>query len=145
MALTTDAVRNRMGESAEPEFFDIPVAASTVIYNGALVCYNAAGYATKGAVATTLKALGVADAGGTVDNSTGANGDKRVRVRRGVFPFKNSSAADLIAITELLTTCYIVDDETVAKTNGSSTRSVAGTVMQVDASGTVWVKVGAAL
>jgi hypothetical protein len=34
---------------------------------------------------------------------------------------------------------FIVDDETVAKTNGSSTRSVAGICRGVDAQG-VWVE-----
>jgi hypothetical protein len=34
----------------------------------------------------------------------------------------------------------VVDDQTVAKTNGSSTRSVAGIVRQVDSDG-VWVEI----
>ena len=34
--------------------------------------------------------------------------------------------------------CYIVDDQTVAKTSGTNTRSVAGKVFDVDADG-VWV------
>ena len=37
--------------------------------------------------------------------------------------------------------CYIVDDQTVAKTNGTNTRSVAGKIIAVDADG-VWVKLG---
>lgn len=37
--------------------------------------------------------------------------------------------------------CYIVDDQTVAKTNGTNTRSVAGKIMDVDAQG-VWVRSG---
>jgi len=36
-------------------------------------------------------------------------------------------------------TCYIVDDETVAKTNGTNTRSAAGTVVGVESDG-VWVQ-----
>ena len=34
--------------------------------------------------------------------------------------------------------CFIVDDQTVAKTNGANTRSRAGKVFDVDADG-VWV------
>lgn len=142
MALTTEKTIDRMGNSPEITELSIPMAA-TAILQGALVCYNAAGFATKGAVATTLKAVGIAEE--SVDNSAGAAGDKRISVRRGVFPFKNSSAGDLIAVADVLTQVFIVDDETVAKTNGSSTRSVAGTVVQVDANGTVWVKIGAAI
>jgi len=41
----------------------------------------------------------------------------------------------LIAITEIGTDCYIVDDNTVAKTNGTSTRSRAGKVVDVNANG----------
>jgi hypothetical protein len=115
----------------------LPVAASTKIYAGALVCVNASGYATKGAVSTTLKAVGVAQE--QVDNSAGANGDLRINVRRGVFLMGNSSAGDLIALADVGSTCYIVDDQTVAKTNGTSTRSAAGVVRDVDASG-VWVE-----
>ena len=37
--------------------------------------------------------------------------------------------------------CYVVDDETVAKTNGTNTRSRAGVVVDVDAQG-VWVTTG---
>lgn len=118
--------------------FEFPVAASTKIFAGALVALNASGYATKGAVATTLKAVGVAQA--LADNSAGANAAINVKVRRGCFRFGNSTSTDLIALTEVGADCYIVDDQTVAKTNGSSTRSVAGKVRDVDADG-VWVEI----
>jgi hypothetical protein len=36
--------------------------------------------------------------------------------------------------------CYIVDDQTVAKTNGTATRSIAGKIRAVDAQG-VWVEI----
>ena len=113
-----------------------PVAAGVKIFAGALVCLNAAGFATPGVTATTVKALGRAEA--TIDNTTGANGDLNIRIRRGVFRFANSAAGDLIARADVLGTAYIVDDQTVAKTNGGGTRSVAGTIRDVDAQG-VWV------
>lgn len=113
------------------------VAAATKIFGGSLVCRNAAGYATKGAVSTTLKALGVADQ--TVDNTAGANGDLSVPYRRdGWFRFANSAAGDLITIADVGNDCYIVDDQTVAKTDGTTTRSIAGKVRDVDARG-VWI------
>lgn len=40
--------------------------------------------------------------------------------------------------------CFIVDDQTVAKTNGTNTRSRAGIVAAVDADG-VWVQIGLGL
>ena len=61
-----------------------------------------------------------------------------MRILKGVFPFKNSAAADEITNAEIGSDCYIVDDETVAKTDGTGTRSVAGKVFLVDDYG-VWV------
>lgn len=120
------------------EQFSFPVAAATKLYAGSLVCLNSSGYLTKGAAATTLKCVGIAEA--SADNSAGANGALFGKVRRGTFRFANSASADLIALADVGSDCYIVDDQTVAKTNGSSTRSVAGKIRDVDADG-VWVEI----
>lgn len=126
-------------KSRDGKTFSRAVAAAVKIYQGGLTCLSATGYATPGAVATTLVADGVALA--TVDNSAGGAGAVSVEVEKGVFQFKNSAAADAITIAEIGDDCYIVDDETVAKTNGTNTRSVAGKIVDVDAQG-VWVRVG---
>lgn len=115
-----------------------PVAASTKIFAGSLVCLNASGYAVPGSVSTTQKARGVAQE--QVDNSTGTAGAQRVETRRGVFKFGNSAAADEITIADVGANCYIVDDQTVAKTNGTNTRSIAGKIDSVDSDG-VWVEI----
>lgn len=119
--------------------FSAPVAAATKIYAGGIVCLDASGNATPGAAATTLTPVGRAKA--TVDN-TGAAGVLSVEVERGVFKYANSAAADLITRAEIGDVCYIVDDATVAKTNGGSTRSRAGLICDVDADGQVWVELG---
>jgi hypothetical protein len=118
---------------------EYPVLAATVIYTGSLACLNAAGWAVPGATATTLIAVGRAEA--RADNSDGGNGAIRVKIRPGVFRFDNSAAADEITQAEIGDDCFIVDDQTVAKTNGTATRSKAGTIVQVDALG-VWVRIG---
>lgn len=128
---------NRNTPRREGGFESHPVKAATKVYAGALACLDAAGWAVPGATATTLTVLGRADA--LADNSAGANGDIRVPVRRGIFQWKNSAAADAITRAEIGDTCYIVDDETVAKTTGGATRSAAGTIIDVDAQG-VWVE-----
>jgi hypothetical protein len=115
----------------------VPVAAATLIYAGSIACLNAAGTATKGATSTTLKALGVAI--NRADNTNGAAGDINVNVERGVWRMANSAAGDQITLADYGASCYIVDDQTVAKTNGGTTRSVAGVIRDVDASG-VWVE-----
>ena len=133
-ALTAD----RNTPLRESKDFGHPVAASTKIYAGGLVCINSSGYATKGATSTTLKCVGVAQE--LADNSAGSNGDIRVKTRRGCFKFGNSSSTDAITLADVNADCYIVDDQTVAKTNGSSTRSVAGKVRDVESDG-VWVEI----
>lgn len=126
-------------DKAVPDFFPYPVATNILIYSGALVMKNAGGYATKGAVATNQVALGIADS--RVDNTGGANGAKEVKVRRGVFPMFNSAAGDAITIADVGSLCYIVDDQTVAKTDGVGTRSAAGKIVGVK-DGFVWVSIG---
>ena len=133
-ALSAD--RNTPIRTAED--FEFPVAASTLIYAGSLVCINASSLATKGAVATTLKCVGIATE--RADNSAGLASAIRVKVRRGCFRFANSAAADLIALADIGADCFIVDDQTVAKTNGGATRSIAGKIRDVDADG-VWVQI----
>lgn len=133
-ALTTE----RNAPRRDGTDYSDPVAAATKIFAGALVCLDAAGNATKGAVATTLKAIGRAKR--TADNSAGAAGAISVETETGVFRFANSAAGDLIARTDIGATAYIVDDQTVAKTNGGATRSAAGTIVDVDAQG-VWIRI----
>lgn len=115
-----------------------PVLAATKVLAGTIVALTAAGYAQGGAVATTLKAVGVADE--TADNTAGASGDIKVPIRNdGWFRFSNSAAGDLITIADIGNNCYIVDNQTVAKTDGGATRSVAGKIRDVDAAG-VWIE-----
>ena len=120
---------------------NLGVAADTVCYAGGLAAIDANGDATPGATATTLKGAGRFPE--TVSNAGGDAGDKRVEIEKGIFLFDNSADDDEITTAEIGDTCYIVDDETVAKTDGDSgggaTRSAAGTVFDVDATG-VWVK-----
>ena len=113
--------RNTVSRAATK--LSIAVAASVKIYAGALVAVNASGYATPGATAITLKAIGRADE--QVDNSSGGDGDLKVEVSKGVFRYDNSASSDAITTAEIGSECYIVDDQTVAKTDGAGTRSKA--------------------
>lgn len=118
--------------------FSLPAAASKV-RAGTLVVLNASGYAEEGSTATTVTAVGVAEQ--AVDNSGGSAGDLNVPVRRGTFAFANSASTDEIKLTDYGSDCYIVDNQTVAKTDGTGTRSVAGTVRGLDDAGRVWVEI----
>lgn len=135
----TALAAERATQRREGKFRNDPAAAAKKFYQGALVCLDASGNATPGATATTLTARGVARY--TVDNSSGAAGAVRVESEAGVFGFANSSSTDAITRAEIGDDCYIVDDQTVAKTDGTSTRSKAGRIVDVDSDGTVWVEI----
>lgn len=121
----------------EGDIKSLSVAASALVYAGAIVMRNTAGNATKGQAALGLIGVGRADE--RVDNSAGAAGDKTIKVRQGVFRFANSASTDQITAAEIGKPCYAVDDQTVAKTTGITagvpTRSPAGVVVGVDSIG----------
>lgn len=134
-ALTTPRnTQKRIGE-----VFGFPIKAATACIQGGLAVLDA-GYAAPGRTATGLIAVGLF----TESATAVAAGDAIARVERGIFKFANSSAGDLIAQANVGADCYIVDDQTVALTNGGATRSRAGQVTAVDADG-VWVQVGLGL
>ncbi|MDI1231339.1 MAG: hypothetical protein PSU93_09340 [Methylobacter sp.] len=134
MALTAD--RNTPSRSGQQ--FSYPLAAAK-LFAGSIGVINSSGYLTKGSTATGLKCVGRINA--QVDNSAGNAGDVSGEVENGTFRWKNSAAADAITLAEVGTVCYIVDDQAVAKTSGTGTRSPAGIVVDVDADG-VWVRMG---
>ena len=119
--------------------FSRSVAAGETVYQGALVALSATGFAIAAATAADITADGMAVE--TADNADGADGDRTVTVERGVFQFANSAGADEIGAADIGATAYIVDDQTVALTDGGGTRSAAGKIEDVDALG-VWVAIG---
>lgn len=133
MALSKD----RNTPSREGSIYQHPVKGGAKLFAGALGVL-AAGFATKGATATGLVAIGRVEH--FVDNTGGADGDVFVNIRRGVFRFENSDGADEIDRTKIGSTAYIVDDATVAATNDTNTRSAAGKIVDVDDDG-VWIEI----
>lgn len=132
MALTAD----RDTHKKDGKLIVAPLATNVKVFAGGLAVANASGYATPGAVATTLAYLGRFE--DTVDNTGGANGAKSVAISRGeAFKFANLGG-DPVTQASLGKVCYIADDQSVAATNGTSTRSVAGIVLGVESDG-VWV------
>jgi hypothetical protein len=128
--------KERNTSMRDPAINAFPVAAGVKVFQGSLVALSAAGLAQPGGTASTLTAAGRAEE--TVDNTGGAAGAVMVTVRRGVFQFRNA-AGDAITQADVNKDCFIVDDETVARTNGGNTRSIAGKVRGVDTAG-VWVE-----
>lgn len=131
MPLTAD----RNTPLREGRQFEFAPASGQVIYRGAIVCLNASNELVRGAAATNLRCLGIAETS-TLDQAyPGA-----IRVRRGVFRFRNSAAGEAITASDIGATCFIADDDQVQRTNGTNTRSACGVVRAVDAQG-VWVEI----
>lgn len=127
----------RRVEEKEDVFSTAPVKGSTTIFQGGIVVMES-GLAVPGKTATGLTTIGIATA--TVANA-GADGAAKVTAKRGTYKFGNSASGDAIAAADIGKDCYVVDDQTVAKTSGTNTRSVAGKVIDADADG-VWVRLG---
>jgi len=135
MALTAD--RNTPRRSGDD--FSYPVAAAVLCYGGAIAVLDSSGNVKPGVTATGLICVGRFE--NRADNSLGLAAAINASVARGTFQFANSADADAITKAEIGDVCYIVDDQTVAKTTGGGTRSVAGLIADVDSSG-VWVRMG---
>lgn len=136
VALTQD----RDTPERDGDDYQFGMAAGATIFAGSLVVLDTSGNAVPGGVGAGLIAVGRAQE--HITNLGGA-GAVRVPVRRGFFLWANA-AADPISKAEIGDDCYILDDQTVARTNGGGTRSRAGRVIDV-AGGQVWVATGIAL
>jgi hypothetical protein len=132
------ATKDRDTQEVTGRFRSFPFAANAKVWAGTIAVLDASGNLNKGSTAATLKCVGVFDQ--PYDNTGGAAGAISGDVKRGIFgPFANSAAGDAIADVDIGSTCYIVDDQTVAKTSNSAARSAAGVVHKVETAG-VWVR-----
>ena len=138
VALTQD----RNTERFEGDLQSGPVAAGRLIFAGAIVMRTSDGHLTEGQTAVGL--VGVGRAEQRVNNADGANGDVDLIFRPGIYRFLNSAGADEIVQSDIGSLAYVVDDQTVAKTDGGASRSPAGFIVSVGAQGVV-VRFDAAL
>lgn len=137
-ALAADRLLNQYGDSALIDDLEIPIGASSTIYRGSLVMLDQSGYGFAATAVLSRRVIGVAT---EQKVNAGSAGAKSVRVKRGAFGFVNSSGDDAITIADVGCPCYVVDDQTVARTSGNGTRPFAGRVVRVESS-VVYVEVG---
>ena len=131
-ALTRDRATSYR-EGIEVEF---PVAAATKIYAGSMVCVNAGGYAVPAADASGCRFAGVALE--QVDNATGTDGVKVIRLRRtGVFEFD----AAALTQTKVGDAMYAVDDQTFAETGGATNHIKVGTLVKYVSATKGWIDI----
>lgn len=119
--------------------FAVPVKGATTIYQGALVCLDASGFAIPGALATGLVAIGIAD--DTVANA-GADGAKTITVTSSAtgqdFLFANDGT-NAVTAAHVGRTVYVMDDQTVRSL--ATGASAAGICTRVSSAG-VHVRIG---
>jgi len=112
-----------------------PVAGTTHIYKGSLVCVNSDGYAVPGADSADYAFVGVAYE--ETNNASGSAGDRRVRLlKTGSFVYPAEGGAEQSDLGKLM---YLSDDNTVAD---STIHSVpAGIVVEVPNSSQVRLRI----
>jgi hypothetical protein len=104
-----------------------PLAAGVKAFSGGIAVLDTAGTCRPAVAAPGLTACGVFQE--TVDNLLGDAGAKVVRVEKGVFGFLTDGT---INRTHISREVYLLDDQTVAATDGSGTRSPAGVLDDFD-------------
>jgi len=112
------------------DLLHIPVKAATKLYAGAVIEIDATGHAIAATAATGKYYPGVNNER-TIDNSTGADGDKTVQIKRGEWGMDNSAGGEELFVADIGDDCYLVDDHTVGKTDATGTLSVAGKIYDV--------------
>ncbi len=143
MAVTTDVPIYRYGSPTGNQPLGLPEAASANIYAGTIAVTNSSGFAKDAgsSAASTDVVWGLYNgqydsqehvaapmAGGTT------NGLHIVGVDTGTFLLNNATGPDAIAQSNVGSVCYIYDNVTVALTNSTGSRAVAGTVFAVASS-----------
>ena len=127
-ALAQNTGRTNYGSNIEAEPWE--AADDQVFYQGAIVLIKSDGLAYVGvayAAASNGFVIGVAEC--ELDTTIPANQGKSVLVHPGTFgDFDNSSAADEIGWDDRGKLCYLVNDNTVALTDDTGARTVAGRI-----------------
>lgn len=114
-----------------------PVAADAIIFPGAQVALNAAGYLVPASASTSLVVVGVAAPKrqqmtpmlGYINATGKANGAMECEVQSCIALMANSASTDAITKAEVGDDCYAVDDATVAKTDGGTAQVTTLTVV----------------
>lgn len=154
MALSSDIQTTRYGSQINHQPIEYPVgkgAAGQTLYRGSIAALSGGTTVTQGYLkniatpASTDIVVGViagygpkcgqADTGpgigGTVLNT--ADGVLTANILTGTFLMLGGTGADALTVTNVGTSVYLVNEDTVAATSGSASRPVAGLLVQVPA------------
>ncbi len=115
---------------------EYPVAAATKIYAGSMVCVNGSGFAAPAADTSGYRFVGVALE--QLDNGSGANGDRLVRVRRsGVFEFDAASITQAMVGSPM----YAADDHTFDDAAGPTNDIKVGVLVKYVSATKGWIDI----
>lgn len=126
------ATRRYSNDTVAAYLTDIPVKAATKILAGAVVATEYTGNAVNGSASAALRVVGVAER--TVDNTDGSSGDLKVRVRRGAHHMANNAGAEAVTAADVGSDCYLLDNQTVSRSDGAGARPIAGKVLGFEGS-----------
>jgi len=129
--------RNTNFAGVSPARGTYPIKANVRIFKGGILGLDTAGRAMPGDTIANgcVKIVGKSSA--TYDNRTGsvlggAAAAVDVEVEYGVFQYLSAAGGgDDIAADDVGKVCFVVDDQTVALTNGTDTRAIAGLITEV--------------
>jgi hypothetical protein len=127
-----------------PPIFEIGlgVAATQVIYGGALVAKNSSGFLVPAAATAGLRVVGWAELENhpKVDTTGLADGAVKISVRMGIFPMKIGTSTDAVTAADEGNDVYVLDDQTISRLPGAG-RPIAGQLFLVE-TGKAWVGIG---
>src|SRR3569623_415161 len=119
----------------------VPVAASTTLYTGGVVCLNGSGNAVPGSTGASLICMGIlgnqaAQMPGNSVVNNGAAGAVQIEIQQGTFFLDNDPSNPVVA-GDLGHACFLLDDHTVSHfAPNSAARCIAGTGVGLNATGT---------
>ena len=132
-ALTAARKELQMGVPPEviPGTIDVKLKAAAKVYVGGVVATDATGYGIAASALTGLICAGIAKPKvgypQVYDNTSGASGDIVAPVQQGVFSFNVGGSGDVLAQADVGQPVFLIDDNTVGKTDGGATpRPIAG-------------------
>lgn len=156
MALSADVRTVRYGTPGNStQYVNQPLKASSTVYRGS-VAITRSGYvvaASAPSVATDI-VWGIVENGGPGYANTGpgivggsADGDVTVEIATGSFYLASGTGSDALTQADVGATVYLLNETTVAKTDGGSSLPIAGKMVaydasQVDALGPIVVHLG---
>ena len=142
--LTAERSVSRKGanpDTGSVRVITVPLKTGAAVFKGGVVGIdNTTGYGVSGTglQATTVIAVGIALKSVT---NAGASGSVSVDVERGLWPL-NILGGDTFGQAKMGQAVFLEDDQTVRATNGTSTRSAAGTCWGLDENGLALVELG---